>query len=302
MIQIDNVMKYFDDFLALDQVTLDIPKGTAYGLIGSNGAGKSTLLRLLSGIYRADGGGLTIDGDTVYDNAATKGKIFFVNDETVQFQPYTLTELLSMYQLFYDDFSVPLFTQIHGVLDLPMNKKLSTFSKGMKKQAALIFAIAAKTDFLFLDEVFDGLDPTIRIIVKQMLADTMKNEKLTVILSSHNLREIDELCDAAGLIHKGKLVFNRQLNDIRGNIHKIQTAFDTPVSHETFPDINIIQLENTGSIIHIIAKGEPEELRAKIQAHNPKILDILPLSLEEVFIHELEVLGYEYNRTTDTEQ
>ncbi|MCL1789252.1 MAG: ABC transporter ATP-binding protein, partial [Oscillospiraceae bacterium] len=163
---------------------------------------------------------------------------------------------------------------------------------------ALIFGISCKTDYLFLDEVFDGLDPTMRIVVKKMLADTIKTENLTVILSSHNLKEIDELCDSAGLIHEGKLVFNRQLGDIKGNIHKIQTAFESADS-VTFDDMDILQTERVGSVIHIIARGEPDELRAKINTRDPKILDILPLSLEEVFIHELEVLGYEYNRDTN---
>ena len=296
MIEIINAVKKFDSFTALDEVSLTIPTGTAYGLIGSNGAGKSTLLRVLSGVYSLDGGTATIGGSGIYDNAVTKSKVFFINDETVQFNTYTLKELKKMYKLFYENFSEELFWSLRDVLQLPLDRKLSTFSKGMKRQASLIFGIAAKTDYLFLDEVFDGLDPTMRILVKKMLADAMAAEKLTVILSSHNLREIDELCDAAGLIHKGKLVFNRQLGDIKGNIHKIQTAFDTPVTKADFPDIEIMQFEASGSIVHIIAKGEPEELRAKMNARNPKLLDILPLTLEEVFIYELEVLGYEYNR------
>jgi ABC-2 type transport system ATP-binding protein len=298
MIEIKHAIKKFDDFVALDEVSLDIAKGTAYGLIGSNGAGKSTLLRLLAGIYRADGGEIRVDGETVYDNAETKGKIFFVNDETVQFHGYTLHELMKMYALFYDNFSEQMFMNLQNVLQLPLNKKLSTFSKGMKRQSALIAAISAKTDFIFLDEVFDGLDPTIRLIVKQMLHDTMKRENLTVILSSHNLKEIDELCDNAGLIHKGKLVFNRQLNELKGNIHKIQTAFEVPVTQSDFTDmgIEVLQFSATGSIVHVIAKGEGDYLRERINARSPKILDILPLTLEEVFIHELEVLGYEYNR------
>ncbi|MCL1902847.1 MAG: ABC transporter ATP-binding protein [Oscillospiraceae bacterium] len=295
MIQITNIVKKFDAFTALDGVTLTIPTGTAYGLIGSNGAGKSTLLRLLSGVYNADGGEITIDEQKIYDNAATKAKLFFVNDETIQYHTYTLKELSNMYKLFYDNYSDTVFEELRNVLQLPVDKKLSSFSKGMKRQSALIFGIACKTEYLFLDEVFDGLDPTMRIVVKKMLADTIKTEGLTVILSSHNLKEIDELCDSAGLIHKGNLVFNRQLGDIKGNIHKIQTAFDDPDSVD-LSDIEILQKSQTGSVIHLIVKGEPEELRAKINARSPKILDILPLSLEEVFIHELEVLGYEYNR------
>jgi ABC-2 type transport system ATP-binding protein len=299
MIEILNVTKKFDDFVALDKVTLTIDKGTAYGLIGSNGAGKSTLLRLLGGVYRHDnqeeGGRIRIDGENVYDNAKVKSKVFFVNDETVQYNGYTLNELVAMYRLFYDDFSEQMFMNLRNVLQLPLDKKLAGFSKGMKRQSSLIFGIAAKPEYLFLDEVFDGLDPTMRIVVKKMLADTMQRENLTVILSSHNLKEIDELCSSAGLIHKGKLVFNRKLDEMKGNIAKIQTAFATPVTAADFADMDILQFDATGSIVHIIARGEADELRAKINAKEPKLLDILPLSLEEVFIHELELLGYDYS-------
>ena len=298
MIEITNLTKTFDKFTALDNITLTIPTGTAYGLIGSNGAGKSTLLRILAGVYRADSGDALIDGQKLYDNAKAKGRIFFVNDETVQYNAYTLGELSNMYRHFYDNFSHEIFDNLRGVLQLPLDKKLSAFSKGMKRQASLILGAACKTDYLFLDEVFDGLDPTMRIVIKKMLADTIKTDNLTVILSSHNLSEIDELCDCAGLIHSGKLVFNRQLGDMKAGkykIHKIQAAFDNDEAVD-FNDIDVLQIGKTGSITHIIAKGEANELREKISAHNPKILDILPLSLEEVFIHELEVLGYEYNR------
>jgi len=305
MIEINNVTKKFDEFVALDNVSLNIEKGTAYGMIGSNGAGKSTLLRLLAGIYRrdnpkGDGSAILIDGQEVYDNAAVKAKVFFVNDETVQYNNYTLKELCAMYKMFYDNFSEQMFENLRGVLQLPMERKLAGFSKGMKRQASLIFGISAKTEFLFLDEVFDGLDPTMRIVVKKMLADTMKRENLTVILSSHNLKEIDELCSSAGLIHKGKLVFHRKLDEMKGNICKVQTAFasQTPITSEFFKEagLEILQYDVTGSVIHIIAKGEAQELRGKISAFNPLILDILPLSLEEVFVHELDTLGYEYNR------
>jgi len=303
MIEIKNVTKKFDDFVALDNVSLNIEKGTAYGMIGSNGAGKSTLLRLLAGVYRRDiyaedNSAILIDSQEVYDNAELKSKIFFVNDETVQYNAYTLTELCKMYKLFYDNFSEQMFMNLRDVLQLPLHRKLSGFSKGMKRQASLIFGISAKTDYLFLDEVFDGLDPTMRIVVKKMLADTMKRENLTVILSSHNLKEIDELCSCAGLIHKGKLVFNRRLDTMKGDICKVQTAFKNTLTLDDFKadGLEILDFSTVGSVVHIIAKGESDEIRGKIAKREPLILDILPLSLEEVFVHELEVLGYEYNR------
>jgi ABC-2 type transport system ATP-binding protein len=294
MIEIINVTKKFDEFVALDNVTLTIEKGTAYGLIGSNGAGKSTLLRLLSGVYQVDSGQVLIDGQIVYDNAKIKERVFFINDETVQYNTYTLKELKNFYKMFYDNFSEEAFEQLQGVLKLPMNKKISTFSKGMKRQAAVICGIACKTEYLLLDEAFDGLDPTMRIIVKKMLVDAMLDNELTVLLSSHNLKEINEFCECAGLIHQGKLVFNRELDNVKGNIHKIQTAFDKPVNAADFEDIDILHIDINGSIVYIIARGTPEELRERINRHNPKIFDILPLTLEEIFIYEMEVLGYDY--------
>jgi ABC-2 type transport system ATP-binding protein len=295
MIEIKNVTKKFDEFVALDDVSLSIHKGTAYGLIGSNGAGKSTLLRLLSGIYRADAGEVLIDGEVVYDNAKIKERIFFINDETVQYNSFTLKELMNFYKMFYDKFSQEIFDRLQGVLKLPLDKKISTFSKGMKRQAAVICAIACRTEYLLLDEAFDGLDPTMRIIVKKMLVDAMMDNDITVLLSSHNLKEINEFCECAGLIHAGKLVFNRELDNVKGNVHKIQTAFDKPVKVEDFEDLEVLHIDINGSIVYIIARGNPDEVREKINRRNPKIFDILPLTLEEIFIYEMEVLGYEYN-------
>jgi ABC-2 type transport system ATP-binding protein len=182
-------------------------------------------------------------------------------------------------------------------LGLPMNRKLATFSKGMKRQAFAICGISCKPEFLFLDEAFDGLDPTMRIIVKKMLVDAMLDSEMTVIISSHNLFEIDEFCDRAGLLHKGKIVFDRELDSLKGNIQKIQTAFEQDYNKEDFADIEILHFERNRSVVYIIAKGEAEEIKAKIAARNPKILDIVPLSLEEIFIYELEVLGYDYQNS-----
>jgi ABC-2 type transport system ATP-binding protein len=237
-----------------------------------------------------------IDGEIVYDNAKIKQKVFFINDETVQYNSFTLKELKNYYRMFYDNFSDEIFERLQGVLKLPMTKKISTFSKGMKRQAAVICGIACKTEYLLLDEAFDGLDPTMRIIVKKMLVDAMLDNELTVLLSSHNLKEINEFCEAAGLIHQGRLVFNRELDNVKGNIHKIQTAFDKPLKPDDFTNagIDALHIDINGSIVYIIARGTPEELHEKISVHNPKIFDILPLTLEEIFIYEMEVLGYDY--------
>lgn len=296
MIEVKNAVMQFDGFRALDGVSLSIPEGCAYGLLGSNGAGKSTMLRLLSGIYRADGGEIRIDGEEIYDNAPLKEKVFFINDETVQFNSMTLLEMKQYYKSFYSSFSDELWEKLHSTLQLPLKKRLSTFSKGMKRQAAVICGIACKTPYLFLDEAFDGLDPTMRIIVKQMLIDAMMDSGLTVIFSSHNLSEIDEFCDRVGLLHSGKVVFDRELDSVKGSVFKIQTAFDTPVTAQQLSGIDVLHMETNGSVTHIIARGDREKVRAAIEALSPKLYDEIPLSLEEIFIYEMEVLGYDSSK------
>lgn len=296
MIKLTDAVKCFDDgFKALDGVNLEIPSGSAYGLLGSNGAGKSTILRILSGVYSLDGGTAEIDGESVYDNVKTKERVFFVNDETVQFNSFTLNELKGFYKLFYPKFSEEKFTELWDILKLPLNKKISTFSKGMKRQSAVICAIACQTDYVLLDEAFDGLDPTMRILVKKMLVDAMLDNKLTVVISSHNLKEIDEFCDSVGLLHKGKVIFNRELDSLKGNIHKVQTSFDAEYTAEDFPSLEILHFEKKGSVVYIIAKGESEEITRAINEKTPKILDVIPLSLEEIFLYEMEGQGYDFN-------
>lgn len=295
MINLRKTTKKFGAHVALDGIDLEIPSGSAYGLLGSNGAGKSTILRLLSGIYSADSGDVLIDGKAVFDNPNVKERVFFVDDETVQFNSYTLTELRNYYECFYPKFSGEVFDKLWRVLNLPKNKRISTFSKGMKRQSVVICAIASGADYILLDEAFDGLDPTMRIIVKRMLVDAMLDNNLTVVISSHNLKEIDEFCDTVGLLHNGKILFNRELDSVKGNIHKIQTAFDKDYTKEDFAGLELLHFEKKGSVVYIIAKGEPEKVEAFVKEKKPKFLDIVPLSLEEVFIYEMEGLGYEYS-------
>ncbi len=293
MIELKDIELSFDDNKILDGVTMTIPDGRAFGLLGSNGAGKSTILRLLSGIYKVQGGTLKIDGEDVFDNVKIKEQICFINDETIQFTGYTLTQLKNYYKRFYRTFSEEKFQKLHSVLNLPMDKKLSTFSKGMEREAIVICALACCTKYVFLDEAFDGLDPTMRIIVKNMMIDAMLDSGATVILSSHNLKEIQEFCDTAALLHNGKIVFCRELDSVMGNIRKVQTSFAATPSKEDFPKIEILHIENTGSVTNIIAKGEESVIRAAVEKHNPKFIDIIPLTLDEIFIYEMEGQGYD---------
>ncbi|MDE6520732.1 MAG: ABC transporter ATP-binding protein [Ruminococcus sp.] len=304
MIELKNVVKKFDTYNALDGVDLKIEKGTAFGLLGSNGAGKSTILRLLSGIYKHDSGDVLIDGESVYDNVSTKQKVFFINDETVQFGNYTLQALKEYYKSYYMNFSDEMFEELRQRVNLPLNKKINTFSKGMKRQAIVIIGLACRTDYLLLDEAFDGLDPTMRIIVKHMLVDAMLDRQLTTVISSHNLKEINEVCDTAALLHNGKIVFSREIDSVTTSVHKIQAVFpknDDGTAKEytreqlSAEGLDILHFEKNQSIYYIIAKGEMQELEKFFAPKNPVVLELIPLSLEEIFIYELEVLGYDSN-------
>ena len=291
MIELNQLVKKFDTTPVLDGVDLTIPTGTAFGLLGSNGAGKSTILRLISGIYRPEGGELLVDGQPAYDNVLTKQRIFFINDETVQFTSYTLEELKNFYKPYYPNFSEEAF------------EKLSTFSKGMKRQAIVIIALACRTDYLLLDEAFDGLDPTMRIIVKRMIVDAMLDRNLTTIISSHNLKEINEVCDTVALLHQGKIVFSRELDSVKSSIHKLQVVpgagQQLDAERAKALGVDVMHFEQSSSVCYIIAKGTEEELRQCLAPLDPIVLDVIPLTLEEIFIYELEVLGYDSNAITE---
>lgn len=295
MISLNGVVKKFDNFTALDSVDLKIEKGTAFGLLGSNGAGKSTILRLLSGIYRQDSGDVLVDEEKIYDNTKAKQKVFFINDETIQYGSYTLTDLKNFYKGFYPNFSEEIFNRLNDIIKLPVNKKIDAFSKGMKRQSIVITGLACQTDYLLLDEAFDGLDPTMRIIVKRMIVDAMLDRNLTTIISSHNLKEINEVCDTVALLHQGKVLFNRDLDSVKGNIHKVQAAFPQEYSKEDFTDMEVLHFEKNQSVLHLIIKGEENFIKNNINQKNPLLLDIIPLTLEEIFIYEMEELGYDFN-------
>lgn len=302
MIELKNTVKRFDDYTALDHVDMKIEKGTAFGLLGSNGAGKSTILRLLSGIYKQEEGEVLIDGESVYDNPIVKQKVFFINDETVQFGSYTLNALKNYYKSYYSSFSEEMFEELRKRVNLPLNKKINTFSKGMKRQAIVIIGLACRTDYLLLDEAFDGLDPTMRIIVKKMLVDAMLDRQLTTVISSHNLREINEVCDTAALVHNGKIVFSRDLGSVTSSVHKLQivfppnedgTAIEYTKEQLSETGLEILHFDRTQSVYYIIAKGEADMLKAFFAPKKPVLFEMIPLTLEEIFIYELEVLGYD---------
>lgn len=295
MIEFKKVSKLFsDEFKALDGIDLKIEKGSAFGLLGSNGAGKSTILRLLAGIYKQEKGEVLVDGEKIYDNPGIKSRIFFINDETIQFGNYTLLKLKELYKGFYPKFSEELFEELRSKVKLPLDKKLNQFSKGMKRQAIVITGLACQTDILMLDEAFDGLDPAMRIIVKRMLVDAMIDRELTVIISSHNLQEISEICDTVSFVHMGKILFVKSVDSVKNEIHKIQAVFKEDVSPEDFEGLDIIKSDKNQSVCHFILRGDRDEITKKFKEKNPIILDVIPLTLEEIFVIEMEARGYGY--------
>ncbi len=300
MIEIKNVSLDFGKndklFQAVSDVSLTIPEGCVYGFLGSNGAGKSTLMRMLCGIYRPSAGSISIDGEEVFDNAQAKSKIFFVNDETVQYGSFTLESLKKYYKAYYTDFSQDTFDRLCAKLDLPMKKRMSEFSKGMKRQALVIIGLASNTKYLMLDEAFDGLDPAMRKMIKNMIIDEIYDRQATLIVSSHNIAEINELCDRAMLIHKGKLIFANEIDEIRSGFLKLQLADKKRVvSKQELEQIglNVMQYSQTGSIVQAVVRGENEQaVNALVEGLGCDICETIPLTLEEIFIYELEARGY----------
>lgn len=302
MIKLSSLTKSFGTEKVLDNIDLEIPKGSCFGLLGSNGAGKSTILRLVSGVYTQDSGGVAADGESVFNNVDIKRRIFFINDETTQYSSYTLKELAKFFFAYYPTHSRALFDRLVKIVELPVDKKLSTFSKGMKRQAIVIIGLACKTDYLLLDEALDGLDPTMRIIVKRMIVDEMLDRGLTTVISSHNLKEVNEMCDMVAVLHKGKILFTRSVDDISGNIHKLRLAFSNEYTRQDFEGLEIMHYERNHSLYNIICKGSAEDILPLIEPKEPLICDIIPLSLEEVFLYEMEVLGYDFNKISCSDE
>ncbi|MDR0822048.1 MAG: ABC transporter ATP-binding protein [Oscillospiraceae bacterium] len=300
MIEVKNAVKSFEGNRALDGINLNINSGCAFGLLGSNGAGKSTLLRLISGIYTATEGEIIVNGEPVYENTSAKQKLVLIGDETIQWNNYTLNEMKEFHKTFYNSFSDTRFTDLWNIMKLPLNKKLSTFSKGMKRQSVMVCALAVRPAYLFMDEAFDGLDPTMRLIVRQMLSEAMSEAEMTTVISSHNLKEIDEFCDKAALLHKGKLVFDRELDSLKGDIHKYQTVFAKEPTDGQLAELTILKSEQQGSVTSMIIRGSESFVRQKLSVFDPKFVDILPLTLEEIFIYEMEAMGYEYTGGIDS--
>ncbi|NLA79101.1 MAG: ABC transporter ATP-binding protein [Erysipelothrix sp.] len=292
MISLVQVSKRFDDVHVLDAVDWTVKKGSVFGLVGPNGAGKSTILRLISGVLTPDAGEVLLDGTPVFDNPENKQRILFLADEPFYLHQATMDEMKEFYRIFYPSFSEANYEQLCKNFPVARDKKINTFSKGMKRQVGLILALSLNPDVLLLDESFDGLDPVMRLALKRFIAKELETRDMTVIISSHNLRELEDICDQIALIDSRKIVMSGDVDNIKGEFHKFQVGYDTSVDASIFNAINVIHLEQVGNVFTIVTKGNIEATKQAIADSNPVLLNELPLNLEEIFVYEMEARGY----------
>lgn len=293
MIAIDHVTKTFDGIAALQNVTAQIEKGSIYGLIGSNGSGKSTLLRILAGIYRPDQGLATLDDRKIYESNPEKSRIFYISDDPYVMPNATLDDMSRYYRRFYPSYNVDLFHSLVNQFQLERHRPLKRFSKGMQRQAHIIQGLAAQPEVLLCDETFDGLDPMRRQAVKRILAQAAADKAFHVIITSHNLREIEDICDQIGLLHQGELVLAASVEDVSRSLHKVQVAFADLKAQADFAPLDLALYRQSGRMVSMVVRGDQDAISHHIQAMAPLYWEMVPLSLEEVFITEMEVRGYD---------
>ena len=287
MLEMKNVTKTFGSFKALDNLTMTVPKGTVYGLVGPNGAGKSTAIRHLTGVYRPDCGEICMEGAPIYENPSAKVRIGYIPDEIFYFPSATLEDMRRFYAGLYPKFDHSLFERLYEVFNLPKKSPIRRFSKGMQKQAAFHLAICCRPDVLILDEPVDGLDPVMRRQVMSLILSDVAEHSTTVLISSHNLRELEDVCDYVGIMDHGRMLLERSLADMQGNTVKLQLVGRLPEGME------ILHESSSGRLSTYIVRGTAQEVSEKVAAANPAYFDVLPLSLEEIFIYELGGVNYE---------
>lgn len=295
MIKAVNLTKRFESKVALNNLNCEIPKGCIYGLVGSNGAGKSTFLRLITGIYKPNEGVATIDDMPVFDNPKAKEKQIFVPDELYFLPQASMNSMARLYSSIYDKFSFERYKNLTNTFGLNPKISINNYSKGMKRQAATILALSTMPDYIFFDETFDGLDPIMRTLVKKVIYNDVCERNATAVISSHSLRELEDTCDQLALLHNGKIIFESDIQNLKTSLFKVQIAFDNDYAKEIFNGIEMLIYSKKGSVSNFIVRGEKDETVARLKALNPVLLDVLPLSLEEVFVYEMEALGYAFN-------
>ncbi len=297
MITAEHVKKQFDKVLAVDDVTVTIKEQEVFGLIGTNGAGKSTFLRMVSGILKPDRGEILVDERKVYENPKAKADIFYIPDEQYFLPNATPKDMARFYKDFYPKFDMPRFDEMLARFQLKARRKVNTFSKGMKKQLSVLLGVCANTKYMLCDETFDGLDPVMRQAVKSIFAGELAERAFTPVIASHNLRELEDICDCVGILHQGGVLMQKDLEEMKLNIHNIQCVFQSPDDERAaFELLDIIKADRRGSLTTFTARGAEEEIMLKLNSFSPVFSEILPLTLEEIFISETEVVGYDIKK------
>lgn len=294
MIRVNNVTKTFDGFKALNNLNLHVEEGSVYGLIGPNGAGKTTIIKHLAGIYTGDSGDIKINGEEVFENNNIKKDIVLISDDLFFFSAYSILETAKYYSEIYPNWNWERFESLKSIFKIDTSRRVRRLSKGMQKQVAFWISICTMPKIMILDEPVDGLDPVMRRNVWRLMLQDVAERNMTVLVSSHNLRELEDVCDHVGIMFNGQVVLEKALDDVKGNIHKVQTAFENEFPEELNSSLEVLHKEQFGSVYMMIVKGRSEEILSKISSKNPLICDVLPLTLEEVFIYELGGMGYEF--------
>lgn len=292
MINLKNINKQFDEKAVLENINWEVPKASIYGLVGPNGAGKSTLLRIISGVLKADEGTVLVNGVDVYDNPSIKKHILFVSDDPFFLPQSTIKEMRQFYELFYPSFNDSMYHSLLKKFGLSDTDKISDFSKGMKRQASIILALSCSPDILLLDEAFDGLDPVMRLNLKRIIANELMNREMTVIISSHNLRELEDICDRIALLNNHTITIQDEIESIRNQYHKIQLAYTNPIDDNVLHDLDPMYFDKRGNVYMIVLKGDLEDKMKQIKETQPVLCEEIPISMEEVFVYEMEANGY----------
>ncbi len=294
MIEIKNLKKAFGSQQALEGIDLTIKENSVFGLVGTNGAGKSTLLRLIAGVYKPDKGEVLVDGEKAYDNPKAKREMFFIADDHYYYNSGTPKEMMEFYATYYVDFQKEKWHEMMKSFGLSEKARISSMSKGMKKQLSLLYGICSNTKYLLCDETFDGLDPVMRQGIKKLLIKEMDERGLTPVIASHNLRELEDFCEYVGLLHRGSVLLDNDLEGVKEGIHKIQCVIKDRIRVENIKaTLQPVLCENRGSLYMLTVRGDLEKIREYLELQNLPFYEVLPLSLEEIFICETEVKGYD---------
>ncbi|MBE6966133.1 MAG: ABC transporter ATP-binding protein [Ruminococcaceae bacterium] len=294
MIKVTDVTKYFDDFKVLDDISMHVRRGTIYGLIGPNGAGKTTIINHINGVLTPKCGEIKINGEPVFENEKVKQSVLNISDDWFYYSTFTIKEMARFYRNIYPAFSNERYEAIKGIFKLDEKRQIRKLSKGMKKQVAFWLSLSAMPDVLILDEPLDGLDPVMRKQVLNLVIADVADREMTVLVSSHNLRELEDICDWVGIIHQGRMILEKPLDDLKGSVHKYQLVIPAEKDDELEKMGNVLHISRTGSVRSVIIRGDADECDKKMQELAPSLCERISLTLEEVFIYELGGLGYDF--------